>query len=55
MTLADFGSRYGKRNADDNFKGGRSQFRKTGQKEFKDAFTTPDGIRKHMRVLTANP
>jgi len=35
--------------------GGRSQFPKTSQNEFKNAFTTPDGIRKHMRVLTANP
>ncbi len=36
-------------------KGGRSQVRKTGQNEFKNAFTTPDSIRKHMCVLTANP
>jgi hypothetical protein len=34
---------------------GRSQFPKTVQNEFKNAFTRSDGIRKHMRVLTANP
>lgn len=36
-------------------KGGRSQFRKTVQNEFKNAFTTPDSIRKHVRPVTANP
>jgi hypothetical protein len=36
-------------------KGGRSQFDKTGQNEFKTALTNADSIRKHMRVLTANP
>src|SRR5579864_5229308 len=36
-------------------KRGRSQFRRSGQNEFKNAFTTPDTIRKHMRVLTTNP
>ncbi len=36
-------------------KRGRSQARNTGQNEFKKAFTTRDSIRKHMRLLTANP
>ena len=36
-------------------KRGRSQFCKFVQNEFKNAFTTADSIRKHMREFTANP
>ena len=56
----DFGSRYGKKRTRRPFrkgvrKGVRSQFPETSQNEFKNAFTTSDSIRKHMRVLAANP